>query len=413
MGKRPLEELNPGVVVAADVVVNGRVLLAKGAALSEASLKALANRGVGEVDVVEEAGQETPIDEATLNQSEGFAAHFFQFVNHRHPLFEQLYIWCVESLARKLVAGLTIPEPEHYLGVSAENPPYPDAFLRDEGGPEALVGADVPWASFPDAYYRILQVLDSPNSSASQVAEVISQDQSLAARLLKLVNSPFFGFSQRIDAITRAVILVGTKELATLAAGVAVIQVFKDVPPSLLDMRAYWTESLTTAVVTRQLVAESMGGGSESYFVAGLIATIGRLVALLRLPYAVGQAMLYSLANGVPLHIAERECLGFDQSKVTNLLLKLWRYPDSLRDIISRQYSPGLADDLKGAACLHVAQVVGAVMEVARGRMVVVPDLDPTAWTLLGLTPETVVRLTSEGQERVDEIVGVFLAEPA
>ena len=109
-------------------------------------------------------------------------------------------------LARSLAAGEPLP---------VDPPPHPraesmgDLFFRAEGGARDIVGSEVKLVSFPDIYFKIRQILDSPTSSAAQVADVISKDTSLTAKLLKLVNSPFYGLPQRIDSISRAVMVIG------------------------------------------------------------------------------------------------------------------------------------------------------------------------------------------------------------
>ncbi len=413
MERLSLSDIAPGMLLVEDLTgPGGRILLAKGTVLTAGHLARLAEWGIDRLAVAapkSAPSSEPPQGASFTLQAAAFVDHFFQFTSSHHPVAARLRLWCQDRLARRLAEGLTLGAPSDGLGAAAENPAYPDLFLRDEGGPADLVQDTVHLASFPDIYFRILEVIDSPASSASQVAEVVGKDQSLAARLLKLVNSPYYGFARKIDSVTRAVTLVGTRELATLAAGVAAIQVFKDVPPELMDMKTFWTEAVSAGVLCRLIASESRAAASERFFVAGLLSSIGRLVILVELPFAAAQALIYSLANSVPLYLAERETLGFDQAAVAGELFARWRFPEALSDMVVHQYEPMTASAPREAACLHLAVCLASTLAVSRGRRVVVPDLSQPAWESLEISAEAVPGLLDRAETRMAEILSVFI----
>ena len=101
---------------------------------------------------------------------------------------------------------------------------------------------DIP--SLPEIFIRVNEVVNNPRSSLEDVGKVISEDTGLTARLLKIVNSAFYGFPSHIETISRAVTIVGTQQLRDLALATSVIRLFSGIPHDLLDMESFWRHSV-------------------------------------------------------------------------------------------------------------------------------------------------------------------------
>jgi HD-like signal output (HDOD) protein len=107
-----------------------------------------------------------------------------------------------------------------------------------------LVTDTVELASLPGVVMRAMELLNHPNTSASEIGEIIAEDPALTARLLRIVNSAFYGFPSRIETISRAITIVGTLELTDLILGASAIQVFSRLPNQHVDMEKFWEHSL-------------------------------------------------------------------------------------------------------------------------------------------------------------------------
>lgn len=105
--------------------------------------------------------------------------------------------------------------------------------------------------SLPEIFNRINQVIDHPNSSSEEIAKVVMEDLGLTARLLRLVNSSLFSFPGEIDTSSRAISLVGTRQLRDLALATCVIEMFEDVGSEFVNMQTYSRHCLATAVCAR------------------------------------------------------------------------------------------------------------------------------------------------------------------
>ena len=132
--------------------------------------------------------------------------------------------------------------------------------------------------SLPTIFYQINEAVGDPRSSMRDIAQIISADQSLSARLLRLVNSAFFGFPSKIDTISHAVTIIGTKQLRDLALATTVIQMFKGIPNDLIQVKSFWQHSIGCGIGSRLLASFQKMANVEHFFVSGLLHDIGRLI---------------------------------------------------------------------------------------------------------------------------------------
>lgn len=406
----PVDALESGMTLAADLKgPDGQMLLPKGVVLSESHIESLRRRGVTRADVGAGAADAqtdaADLDPALVEASAQYVSRRFAVNDPDHPAVAALFEAAVLHQARALAAGTPLPA-EFVPNPRAES--LSDMFFREEGSVKDLVASEVKLASFPDIYFKIRQVLDSPVSSPAQVADVISKDTSLSAKLLKLVNSPFYGLPQRIDSISRAIMVIGGQEISTLVLGISAMNAFKDIPPELINMRTFWEHSVGVGVFARLLGAAAGQGGAERLFVAGILHDIGRLVLFKKMPHAAVEAIYYAQSNGIPLFAAEEEVMGFSHPLVGGLLLRAWKFPDALVSCVACHHKPSGCKSSVEPAIVHLADVTAVAMGLAPPASSTVPILDAAAWDRLGLSPERLGELAEEGFAQVDEIVSAF-----
>jgi len=126
------------------------------------------------------------------------------------------------------------------------SPLHPDMLQRLVNQTEAAY-------SLPLIYERLTSVINHPRSSIADITRIISEDQGLTARLLKLANSPLFGHFSRIDSIGMAATIIGTQQLQALALAVSVMEVFIGIPEELICMKSFWRHSIACGIVARAL----------------------------------------------------------------------------------------------------------------------------------------------------------------
>jgi hypothetical protein len=293
MKKLGTEELRAGMVAAADVKdAKGRLVLPKGATLTERHIAAFKTWGVTTVMIVGVDAPATPV--ASTNgkappqpvakgglDPEAAAAelsNLFRHANRDHP--------AVAELEQVLTLRRTKKPP-------IEQPPAAANALAplDAAEVESLshhVPAATDWVralgtlpTLPDLFQRLTEIIDQPRSSAKDIAKVIERDAGLTARLLRLVNSALYAFSGKVDGIARALALVGTEEVKNLALATSVVSVFRKVPPTFITMRSFWSHSLATALAAREIGRIRRETNVETLFVGGLLHDTGAMVLVM------------------------------------------------------------------------------------------------------------------------------------
>src|SRR5512136_560863 len=128
-----------------------------------------------------------------------------------------------------------------------------NADIPKEYSLEWLVNETESVYSLPLIYERLTEVINHPRSSIEDITRVITEDQGLTARLLKLANSPMFGYFSKVDTINKAVTIIGTQQLRDMALAVSVMEIFTNIPKELINMKLFWQHSIACGIVARVL----------------------------------------------------------------------------------------------------------------------------------------------------------------
>ena len=251
-----------------------------------------------------------------------------------------------------------------------------------------LVEGSVRLASLPEVCIRINEMLDEDNVTVAGLGRVIIQDTSLTARLLKMVNSSYYGFESKIETVSRAVTVVGLRELRGLVIAASAVEMFSSIPDETLNKVRFWRHSLYCGVIARLLADKCNVLHSERLFVAGLLHDIGKLIIAQRLPDETLQIILNASEKKYLAIDIEKELLGFTHADVGGELMKLWNMPETLFESVAYHHSPHKADKGLMETCLiHIANVLTdeAEQNLDMNGDAVVQTIDPIAWEVTGL----------------------------
>lgn len=278
---------------------------------------------------------------------------------------------------------------------------------------EQLIG-NIPHSlgSYAPVLDEIEAALESPQCSLVTVGEAIEKDPDLTARLLRLGNSAFYGYSTRLSTVAEAVSLIGIQQVQDLILASSIIEHFSGLPDDFLNMEGFWRHSLACGTSARLLALEKRLPKADKFFVAGLLHDVGRLVLLMQAPEAARKIVERYRAGGILLQEAEQEVLGYDHQVVVGALLRRWKFPEFLIRAVSLHHEmvPGLAPPLESVV-VHFSDYLVSAMEIGSSGEHFVPPVDPRAWDLLGLSPESLASLVSAVDEQMETVEAVFLTE--
>jgi HD-like signal output (HDOD) protein len=271
------------------------------------------------------------------------------------------------------------------------------------------VTAKAKLVSLPEVYFQLKNLLDLPEYSLKDVAAVVEQDPALTARLLRLVNSAFFGLAVRVDTVHRAINMLGAWQVHDLALATSVAQTFEDMSNEVMDMRSYWQDSVLCALSARLLAEKCNVLDSDRLFVAGLLRDIGHLVMYQSVPQLAQQALTLAADSGRPIFLVERETIGLDYARVGAVLMRQWRLPDSLREATEFHVEPGRAMAFPLEAFLvHIADLLARSVGTGEDFSLQVGRIHPESWDVTGLTLEQCLSAGSEAKRRLESVMNLL-----
>ena len=205
----------------------------------------------------------------------------------------------------------------------------------------SLLGQIETLPPLPIIVERILAVTDSPNSSASDVARVLCEDQTVAAKVLRVANSPLYGSARRVTQISRAVVMLGSVAVRNLVVGVCAHDALAACGAGNAEHERLWGHSIATAAACDVLARRIRYEPPEEAFVAGLLHDIGQLAMLVLQPQPF-RRMLQNLPPGACILEAEREVFGVDHALVGVRVLENWRLPEAFGEAARWHHSDTL-----------------------------------------------------------------------
>jgi len=266
--------------------------------------------------------------------------------------------------------------------------------------------------SLPDLYVRLRTILNDPNFTMGQIAELIGNDPGMSARMLKIVNSAFFGFPARIETISRAISMLGTQQVHDLVLATSVTKTFDGISSDVMDMHTFWYNSVYCAVASRLVATACNVLDSERLFVAGLLRDIGHLLMYQHEPELSEQCMRAAEETGRPLFRVERELFGYDYAQVGALLMRQWKLPRSLVEATELHVEPARANDhALECGIVHIACQLTQAMATGTEVEQQVLRADPFSWSVTGLSPNECPALYLDAESQMGEVMAVIFPQ--
>ena len=192
--------------------------------------------------------------------------------------------------------------------------------------------------TLPAVLSKILATAADPDSSALDLGEHISADQSLSATLLKMVNSAYYGFQRQIKTVTQAIVILGFLEVRNLTLTATAFRTFKKGHPDF-DRTQLWRHSLGAAMAADR-TAKLLGLDVEGSFEAGLLHDIGKVVLDLLYPEGFRDAAHTAHERKMAIAVVEKEMFGIDHAEAGGLLGEHWNLPETVVEAIRFHHEP-------------------------------------------------------------------------
>jgi HD-like signal output (HDOD) protein len=264
--------------------------------------------------------------------------------------------------------------------------------------------------SYAGVLASVEAALNDSQSSLGNLGEVIEKDPVLAARLLRLGNSAFYGFAYRLETVAEAISLIGIQQVLDLISVANVMRAFEGIAPEHVNMESFWKHSLACGIGARCLAVAGQLPAAEKYFVAGLLHDLGRLVLLSRAPQKATEVFALYQRRRMLLRDAEREFLGFDHAQIGEELLLGWQYPANLVSAVACHHTPMSAGIFQlESSVVHLADYLVHAMQMGNSGERFVPPLSNPAWERVGLTTDVLEPVMDSIDEQIAAVEETFL----
>jgi len=244
--------------------------------------------------------------------------------------------------------------------------------------------------ALPSVAMEVVELVDNPRTSASKLGKVISTDQALTAKVLKIANSPFYGFPRKISTIDFAIIVLGYDALKEIVISISLISSLQRKSDGLFDSKCFWDHAIATGVLARRLARDLGYRVTEEVFVGGLLHDMG--VSVLHRYFKSEFRRIVEIARESDLTFleAEESVLGVTHADVGGWLAERWNLPGHLVEAISLHHTPAKAErNQELVSLIHCADVFSCKVMKGQVEFDKGIDFDQVALERLGLNDET------------------------
>ena len=251
--------------------------------------------------------------------------------------------------------------------------------------------------TIPSVLKKLLGVIENPRISLSEISNFISNDPALATKVLKMVNSPVYGFPGRISSVSQAVILLGLNVVKGLLLGVSVFDLMQK------SMIGLWEHSIGCAVMARIIAKKKQFKEPEEVSVGGLLHDIGKVILILQFPDDYQKAMSEAEKTNITIAEAERNFFAANHASAGAWVARKWSFPRNLTDMIECHHRPHLVKNAPfQTAVVHLSDVLlrGRGFGFAGDNKV--PAVNPATWEKLQLSKEDILDVLSESEDALE-----------
>jgi diguanylate cyclase (GGDEF)-like protein len=267
--------------------------------------------------------------------------------------------------------------------------------------------------TLPGIARELLEISEWEDVDLSAVADIVSKDVSLTAKILRVVNSAFYGLSREVSTISQALVILGLRATRSLTLSFSVLSACPTQQTPRFDYAAFWTRSLNTATCAHALAGVLGFQTEEEAFLAGLLQDIGVLVLAHCVPDAYAPVLADTPDALAPSRTTERKHLGHDHVQVARFLFDKWNFPASLIIPITNHHSPDAPQDADHTAHVaigiqYLSGKLGEWLYSQQADVQALEKLEAFASTRLAISPQELRGLLQDVDRRAEEYSALF-----
>ncbi|MDB5047299.1 MAG: putative signal transduction protein [Fibrobacteres bacterium] len=276
---------------------------------------------------------------------------------------------------------------------------------------KALVHKITDLPTLPAMMATITRLMQDPRTSAEELGRAIASDPALVSKVLKLVNSAFYGFPGRISTITQAIVILGFSTIRNVVLTTSVLKAFsRNGSQNGIDVAKFWEHSLLTGAIARSLAVEREANFVEETFIAGLLHDMGRIVLSQKLTAEFEKVILVKEKAGISQLQAEQSVLKLTHGDIGGWLARKWNLPIPYVDVMRFHHTPmeSLKQDPNTQAdtttliyMVHAADSLSKHLVDGKPDLSAIHEIDPAVRAELKIGPEGWERFQLRTEEEI------------
>lgn len=243
--------------------------------------------------------------------------------------------------------------------------------------------------SFPSLVFEAIHLLHNPDITIERLISSIQLDQAIVSKILRLVNSSFYGFQGKIGNLSQALVLLGFNTVRNAILSISILDIFSGIgKDESYDLRLLWLHAIGTGVIAQVISRQLKYPRVENLFIAGLLHDIGKLVIIKLFPEDFFQILKEVKEKDISIIEGERSVLGINHAEIGHKMAKKWNLPKEIQEAIGLHHCPWNARENRAmSAMVYLSDCLCRALDIGYGGDSLVPEIDPKALTLLGIEP--------------------------
>ena len=236
--------------------------------------------------------------------------------------------------------------------------------------------------ALPSVVARLTRLISDPRTTASDINAALSSDPGLVTKILKLVNSSYYGFSRRITTITNAVVILGFNQVRNLALSAFIFDKFASARGSSFDINGFWRHSIGTAFLSAQIAKHLDPKLEEDAFICGLLHDLGKFIMAQAAPSHIAAVTELVKKRDILFYTAETMCLGYTHAMLGAVVMENWNLPEALVEVVRHHHNPVEAPEGARKLCCvtNISDIAARSVLMGSGGDWRIPRLTPEVW---------------------------------
>ncbi len=259
--------------------------------------------------------------------------------------------------------------------------------------------------TLPAILQNINKLMMNPRTSAKEVAQLVSNDPAITAKILRVVNSSFYGFPNRINTVTHAIVILGFNTIKSIVLSTSIFDAFKKNPGvSTFNREAFWTHSIACGAAAKTLAKHAGFTVLEEFFIAGLLHDVGKIVIDQYLHEEFLRITETCTDRSILMLEAELEVLGTTHAELGSWLCQKWNLAKGLVECLACHHNPPVAsENPKHVAIIHLSDILVRALQLGSGGDKRIPLISDHAWALLDITSADIPRIMTDVCEETEK----------